>query len=315
VTGAASVAVVALAFAGCTGGGGGGAVPPPVGPGGGGDHAGDGMDHGGDGMDHGGDAEGGAGGGQSNGWQKGPTPTDASISATRGPFAISQVRVNRANGYGGGTIYFPTQAGTYAGIVVVPGFMSYESSIQWYGPRLASQGFVVHTIDTNTVTDQPSQRGRQLDSALRTITTDSRVAAKVDKNRLGLMGWSMGGGGTFESALRQPNVKAIMPLAPWNMNTNFRNLRTPTLIVSCSADTIAPNVQHSIPLYNNVGATEKANFTINGSHFCVTMPTVQVGKMAVAWMKRWLDNDTRYSQLVCAGPGAGATGWKNTCPV
>jgi dienelactone hydrolase len=287
----AVLALLTVGLAGCAGGGG-GAVPPPVEPG-----------------------SGGSGQPSAGGTQKGPDPTDASISAARGPFAISQFIVPRSLGYGGGTVYYPTQPGTYGGIAVVPGFSALQSSIQWYGPRIASQGFVVITIDTLTVLDQPAQRGQQLNAALRTLTSDPRVSGKVDANRLGVMGWSMGGGGTLEVARSNPNVKAAIPLAPWNLNTFWQGLRTPVMMVQCAADTIAPNAVHSEAFYRSLGSTEKAIFMIPGSHFCVTTPNTAVAKMSISWLKRFVDDDARYSSFICRGPGLGASGFRSTCPV
>jgi dienelactone hydrolase len=255
----------------------------------------------------------GPGGGTGN--QKGPDPTDASISAARGPFAISQFTVARGNGFGGGTVYYPTAAGRYGGVAVVPGFASAQSSIQWYGPRVASQGFVVITIDTNTTGDQPASRGQQQNAALRLLTSDSRVKDKVDPSRLAAMGWSMGGGGSLEAARTNANIKAVVPLAPWNTNASWGSLRTPTLIVQCGSDTIAPNAQHSNRFYSSLGSSEKAIFQIPGSHFCVTTANTAIAKMAISWLKRFVDDDTRYSTLICQGPGAGASNFRSTCPV
>ena len=53
-----------------------------------------------------------------------------------------------------------------AAIVVIPGFVSAESSIEWWGPKLASYGFVVMTIDTNSGFDQPGSRATQINNAL-----------------------------------------------------------------------------------------------------------------------------------------------------
>src|SRR5690606_14093054 len=86
--------------------------------------------------------------------------TAAELSATRdnGPFTVASKSVPRqlANGFGGGTIHYPTNAGDcglLGGIAVIPGYVSYEASIKWWGPRLASWGFVVITIDTNSIYD------------------------------------------------------------------------------------------------------------------------------------------------------------------
>src|SRR5689334_13915673 len=84
----------------------------------------------------------------------GPEPTEQRLLAATGPLPISQSPANGA-GFNNGTIYYPSDQSitNMAAIVVVPGFISSKSSIEWYGPRLASWGFVVMTINTNTPLD------------------------------------------------------------------------------------------------------------------------------------------------------------------
>ncbi len=117
-----------------------------------------------------------------NPYERGPAPTHASIEASRGSYAVSQTSVSSlvVSGFGGGTIYYPTSTadGTFGAVVISPGFTAYESSIAWLGPRLASQGFVVFTIDTNTTLDQPASRGRQLLAALDYLTERSSVRSR-----------------------------------------------------------------------------------------------------------------------------------------
>jgi predicted dienelactone hydrolase len=123
-----------------------------------------------------------------NPYERGPAPTTASIEATRGPFATASTTVSRlsATGFGGGTIYYPTStaSGTFGAVAVSPGFTATQSSISWLGPRIASQGFVVFTIDTNSVYDQPDSRGDQLLAALDYLTTRSSVRTRIDTTRL-----------------------------------------------------------------------------------------------------------------------------------
>lgn len=93
-----------------------------------------------------------------NPYERGPAPTTSSIEALRGPYAVSQTSVSSLSvtEFGGGTIYYPTSTsdGTFGAVAISPGYTAYESSIAWLGPRLASQGFVVFTIDTLTTADQ-----------------------------------------------------------------------------------------------------------------------------------------------------------------
>src|SRR5262245_25068116 len=124
----------------------------------------------------------------------GPNPTEASLTASRGPYATASQRGN-GSGFASGTVYYPTDTslGRLGAMVIVPGFLSAESSIQWWGPRIASHGFVVMTIGTNTVTDFPPSRASQQNAALRWLTTQSPVASRIDSTRLAAGGWSMGG--------------------------------------------------------------------------------------------------------------------------
>ena len=84
---------------------------------------------------------------------RGPNPTASALERASGPYSVRSESVSsRVSGFGGGTIWYPTNAGgDMAAIAVVPGFVSYESSIRWWGQRLASWGFVVITIDTSSI--------------------------------------------------------------------------------------------------------------------------------------------------------------------
>ena len=129
-----------------------------------------------------------------------PPPTSASIEATRGPFATRRPPSPRCSvtGFGGGTIYYPTSTaeGTFGAVAISPGFTADQSSIAWLGPRLASQGFVVITIDTITTYDQPASRGTPA-AGRAGLPDQQQLGPHPDRrNRLAVMGHSMGGGGT-----------------------------------------------------------------------------------------------------------------------
>ncbi|MDG2362604.1 MAG: hypothetical protein P8L80_00715 [Flavobacteriales bacterium] len=54
--------------------------------------------------------------------------------------------------YSGATIYYPTNSTPpYSGMAIVPGYLSAQSTIQNWGPYLASHGFVTMTIGTNSI--------------------------------------------------------------------------------------------------------------------------------------------------------------------
>ncbi|MFG3343843.1 alpha/beta hydrolase family protein [Streptomyces sp. NPDC048018] len=258
-----------------------------------------------------------------NPYQRGPAPTVASIEAARGAYAVSQTSVSSlaVTGFGGGTISYPTSTsdGTFGAVVISPGFTAYESSISWLGPRLASQGFVVFTIDTLTTLDQPDSRGRQLLAALDYLTQRSTVRSRVDASRLGVMGHSMGGGGTLEAAKSRPSLKAAIPLTAWNTDKTWPEISTPTLIVGADADTIAPVATHSEPFYESLPASlDKAYLELNGAtHFTPNSSDTTIAKYSVSWLKRFIDDDTRYDQFLCPLPRPSLTieEYRGTCPL
>jgi len=261
-----------------------------------------------------------------NPYQRGPNPTTSSISATRGSFAISQTTVSSAvAGFGGGTIYYPTSTaeGTFGAVAIAPGFTASQSSMAWYGPRLASQGFVVFTIDTNSRYDQPASRGDQLLAALDYLTQQSSVRTRIDATRLAVMGHSMGGGGTLEAAKDRPSLQAAIPLTAWNTDKTWPEVRTPTLVIGAENDTIASVSSHSIPFYNSLPSTlDKAYLELNGaSHFTPNSSNTTIAKYSISWLKRFVDNDTRYEQFLCGAPhqadlgiGSAISDYRDTCP-
>lgn len=259
-------------------------------------------------------------GAQSNPFQRGPDPSNASIEASRGSFAISQTSVpSSVAGFGGGTISYPTTTseGTFGAIAVSPGYVSRESAIAWLGPRLASQGFVVFTIATNSIYDQPGSRADQLQAALNYLVNSSSVRTRIDRTRLGLMGHSMGGGGTLAAASADPSIQAAVPQQPWHSQKSWPGVRVPTLIIGAQNDTIASTGSHSIPFYNSLSnAPEKAYVEASGaSHMLAASANQPTVRYMLSWLKRFVDDDTRYNQFLCPGSRSGLSDYRNTCPI
>ncbi|WP_305790268.1 poly(ethylene terephthalate) hydrolase family protein [Symbioplanes lichenis] len=256
-----------------------------------------------------------------NPYERGPAPTTASIEAARGSFATATVTVARSavSGFGGGTIYYPTSTaeGTFGAVAISPGFTASQSAVAWLGPRLASQGFVVITIDTLSTLDSPDSRGTQLLAALDYLTGSSSVRTRIDATRLGVMGHSMGGGGSLAASRTRPALQAAVPLTPYHTTKSWTTDRVPTLIIGAENDTVAPVASHSEPFYTSLPATsDKAYLELNNaSHSAPTSTNVTVAKYSLSWLKRFIDNDTRYDQFLCPAPsGSAIQEYRDTCP-
>jgi dienelactone hydrolase len=266
--------------------------------------------------------------------QIGPDPTVMALEANRGPFTINTMVVPASvEGFGGGTIHFPTgtDEGPFGVIAVVPGFVSPQSTIRWWGPRLSSHGFVVITIDTNAGTDNPSSRVGQLRAALDVVIAEgnepgSPLAGLVDSSKQAVMGWSFGGGAALLSAAGDPTFKAIIPFAPFNGGANnFNTITVPSLIIACQNDNVANVDVHAGRFFGQIpDTTPKAFLEVRGgAHTCANTgnPDMDVlGKVGVAWMKRFMDGDMRYSPFLCGEPhqqdvaNPRISGFEETCP-
>jgi dienelactone hydrolase len=187
------------------------------------------------------------------------------------------------------------------------------------------------TIDTNSGFDQPNSRATQLNNALdylveQNSSSRSPVSGLIDTDRLGVMGWSMGGGGSLRVAT-EGRVSAAIPLAPWDSGSRqFRSIDTPTLILACENDSTAPVSSHADPFYEAIpDSTDKAFVELNGGgHTCANGSSGFGGsyndvlsRMGVSWMKLHLDKDQRYNQFVC-GPrhesDRDISEYRGTCP-
>ncbi|HZM39368.1 MAG TPA: hypothetical protein VFB94_09655 [Acidimicrobiales bacterium] len=258
---------------------------------------------------------------QANPFQRGPAPTPASVTSERGTFAIATQVVARQTGFNGGTVYYPTTTaqGTFGVIVATPGFTEGQNVQAWAANLLASNGFVVMTINTNTVLDFPTARSNQMRAAMTWLTTQSPavVRSQIDASRQAFIGHSMGGGGTLESARAMPQLQAAVGLQPWDIGQNFSTVQVPTMIIGAQSDPIAPAEQYSKPFYRQIPeASEKAYLEIAGAgHFVGTRFDPTEARSMLSWLKRYVDNDTRYEQFLCPPPNdAGVEEYQNTCP-
>lgn len=249
----------------------------------------------------------------------GPAPTAASVTVD-GTFAWTSVVIPAADtpGFGAATIYYPTStAQTYGGIAVVPGFLSDRSFVAWYGPRLASHGFVVITFNTQSRFNSSTQRATQLLAALSYLVRASPVRDRVDARRLAVMGHSAGGGGALEAAQRQPSLRATIALEPAHTRLRFPS-PTPAFVLGGEDDVIAPVATYAEPMYEGLISTEKAYLELeDADHLAAGYDDPTISTSVVAWFKRFVDGDVRYDQFLCPPPVADQITieeYRDTCP-
>lgn len=238
-----------------------------------------------------------------NPYQRGADPTRTSVAASRGEFATAQVDAPSGNGFGGAVIHYPTDTsqGEFGAVAIVPGYTAtWAAEGVWMGPWLASFGFVVIGIDTNSPDDLDVARGQQLLAALDYLTRRSSVRDRVDASRLAVMGHSMGGGGALVAASQRPALKAAVGLVPFTPSEDLADDRVPTMLLAGQSDT-AVTPSYVDGLYRSIPATtEKAYVELTGAdHAFPTRANTTQMRVVLPWFKIFVDNDARYRQFLC----------------
>jgi pimeloyl-ACP methyl ester carboxylesterase len=254
-----------------------------------------------------------------NPFARGPDPTLASVAAEFGPFATTQLSVPPGHGFNGGYVYYPTDASpTFGAVAIVPGYTAlFADEEAWMGPRLASFGFVVIGIETNSREDWDRARGAQLLAALDYVTQHSTVRTRVDSSRLAVIGHSMGGGGAFAAATRRPSLKAVVGLAPYFPSGDLATVRVPTLIIGGQRDTtVTPSYLDD--LYATLPTRTPSAYLMlaDADHLFPTRPNPVEMRLLIPWLKIFVDRDTRYVRFLCPlADRSGIAQYRVTCPL
>ena len=148
----------------------------------------------------------------------------------------------------GATVYYPTNASApFSGIVFCPPYTGTQIMFRDWGPFFASHGIVLVTMDTSSILISVDERAVEQRTVLNLLKAEnsrsgSPLYQKLDTDRVGAMGWSMGGGATWINSAEYPGLKTAMSLAGHNLtaiNINSKGFGTqcPTIIFCGALDT------------------------------------------------------------------------------
>ena len=174
------------------------------------------------------------------------------------------------------------------------------------------------TIGTNNPPrDFPEQRAAALLDAIATLRAEnardtSPIFEKLDLSRIAVGGWSMGGGGAQLAAVQDPALKAAIGLCPWHEAPDIFEHTVPLLIIGGEKDRRAPFNEHGLVHYcTTPPATPKLLFEVrDAGHWIANGPkgvyrdtgNGDVGRIALAWLKVFLEGDERYRKFLLAEP-------------
>jgi dienelactone hydrolase len=249
-------------------------------------------------------------------------PTEESVRQP-GPFSVQMYGEDKGlrNGPdygdagmmgGGADLYYPEGApAPLSGIVIIGAYPSPRASVAGWGMFLASHGIVSMVIDPNSASDQPEARSLALIDAVTSLRAEqtragSPLQGKLDAQRIGILGWSMGGGGVWIAADSHPELKVAISLCGWNGSAKAGAMtRVPSLMIAAADDALAAGM--STPVYNAIpsGVPKMLVEFSTGSTQVGSMPAnadYQVGRYVLVWIKVQLVGDESYRPLLKTMP-------------
>ncbi len=212
--------------------------------------------------------------------------------------------------YASARVSYPCNlSGTAPATTLTGGFTNTKEDMYWLADHLTSHGYIVFAMTPTNNLGLPPVWERAHEAGIAKLKSEntrtlSPIRGKVDVNKLGIMGFSMGGGGTLLAAGDLgTQIKTAVPLAPWLGVSipSYRNIRAKTLVISGASDSVAfPGTIAGY--YNNLPTTITRGLAeVRGaSHLDWFGPTASSTQqtrfktLTTAWLKTYLTGDTSY---------------------
>ncbi len=136
------------------------------------------------------------------------------------PYGIYTATIRYPAKYDGWLAPKDTSGGTYPGIAISDGSMGTRWMIDWIPEYLTSYGYVtICFTPPNTLSMDTQQWAQGCNKAVATLKSEntrclSPIRGLLNANEFGVMGHSMGGAGVIEAASANPEIDAVVALAP-----------------------------------------------------------------------------------------------------
>jgi hypothetical protein len=224
----------------------------------------------------------------------------------KGPYRDGSYKLGVHNA----TVYYPKNAGAVGALVFCPPFTIQQSGFRAWGPWFASHGIISVLMNTTTAMDFPDSRATQQWSVVTRLRNNptNREGTQLDPNRIGVMGWSMGGGATWiNSGTHSGQVKMAISLAGHNMTamapaSKGNGIRCPLLLLNGATDvTILGGLGQSEGVYRSANGPSVLAVKANRGHMSWGSPSAPGAGMAglvLAFTKTYLNDDDSWKSHI-----------------
>ncbi len=173
--------------------------------------------------------------------------------------------------------FVPTSEGKFPVIVFGHGFVMAWSAYQNIWENLVPQGFIlVFPRTEGNIAPSHEQFGKDLAFMVNKMGSENLLTSSFFFDRVAplkaVMGHSMGGGAAFLAAAQNPDISAILTLAPAETNPSAiaaaGNLTIPALILSGANDCVTAPATNTLPMYEALQSSCKTLVNIIGASHC-----------------------------------------------
>lgn len=138
----------------------------------------------------------------------------------------------------------PNTSGTYNATTLSGGFTNSKENMYWLANTLVDEGgMVVFALTAASNLTVPAYTDAQLDAFDRMVAENNNSGSVLYRrmDKLGLMGYSMGGGAVLNAGNELGNeVDTVVAIAPYNPENNLNGMTADTLLIVGENDAIAP---------------------------------------------------------------------------
>lgn len=235
----------------------------------------------------------------------------ASPATVGGESVCSYTSGLSSTGYSSARVSYPCNlsATSYAATTLTGGYSNTKEQMTWLANHLSSHGYIVITMTPKNIFGTPpvwqtAHKAGISKLKAETARSSSPIYKKIATAKLGIMGFSMGGGGTLLAAADlKTEVKTAIPLAPYLgfSSPNYANISAKTLIQAGANDTVSfpstvASYYQSLPSSLTRALTTFRGAShldwINGGN---ATQHARFKTLVTSWLKVYLDGDSAYS--------------------
>lgn len=219
--------------------------------------------------------------------------------------------ISGGSGISSARVFVPAGDGETGATTVSGGFSNTKEDMYWLAQRLQAGGVIAMAISASNNMSisgyESAHRGGMQLLASEDTRTSSPIYGRVGKR--GIMGYSMGGGAVINLG-DYSGVEAVVAMAPYSPDTPSSSHDAATMILTGTADVIAP-ASMGEGAYNRLpDSTPKLYASMVGESHLFWVNNSNPGSAAdfiVAWAQYYLSDDASAYSVFSQGPGRGMT--------